>query len=50
MILNKSDRYVVIDTETKEIISEHPFDDTKKSKAEAEQAARESNSRWKETK
>lgn len=50
MILLKTDKYVVIDTQTKELISEHPFEDNKKSKAEAEQAARESNAQWKQTK
>jgi hypothetical protein len=50
MIVKQANKYVVMDTETKEIISEHPFQDNKKSMAEAEEAARKSNARWKETK
>ena len=50
MIVKKSDRYVVTDTQTKEVISEHVFEDNKKSIAEALEAARESNARWKESK
>ena len=50
MIVKQANKYVVMDTETKEVISEHPFEDIKKSMAEADKAARESNARWKETK
>lgn len=50
MIVKKADRYVVIDTETKEVFSEHPFDDNRKSIEAAEKAARESNAQWKASK
>jgi len=50
VIVKKADRYVVMDTETKEVFSEHPFDDNRKSIEAAEKAARESNQVWKSTK
>ena len=50
MIVKQKNKYVVIDTETKAVISEHAFEDTKKSMAEAERLARESNAVWKESK
>jgi len=50
MIVKEKNKYVVIDTDTNEVISEHVFDGTKKSMAEAERLARESNSVWKEPK
>lgn len=50
MILLQKDKYVVIDTDTKEVISEHPFTNNKKSMTEAEQAARQSNAQWKASK
>lgn len=49
MILKKSDRYIVIDNITKEVISEHLFED-KRSMPEAEEAARKSNDEWKKGK
>lgn len=50
MILLQKNKYVVIDTETKEVISEHPFDDSRKSIESAQQAARDSNQVWKSAK
>jgi len=49
MILKLSNKFVVKDTKTKAVISEHEFDDTKKSVKEADAAARASNEIWKQS-
>lgn len=50
MIILKDKKYIVMDTDTKEIISEHLFDESRGSDKLAKEAAYESNARWKEGK
>lgn len=48
MIIHEEGAWVVMDTNTKEVISEHPFDPTSDyQKAKAKQAALASNEVWK---
>jgi hypothetical protein len=48
MIVVKDNKYIVIDTRSKEVINEFPFDDSRGSQQSAKDAAYAENSAWKE--
>lgn len=50
MIVKRSDKFIVIDTATKQVISEHEFEDNTKSMKEAMASAKSSNDIWKASK